>query len=347
MSHRSIFEYFTSQITVNTNQLLILVEYLIRHRDLFLDQSRTQTLFKTRPLVTSPLSRVFTRAVDVSDEDCFSLVYVPTGTKSVPEVLTTRFLTMDISQMGMVSNAIAAAVKPIPELHEKIILNITQMIRSSGGFSDISGFQNTVVRDLLSRSYAKSLRTTWLTPNLSQFVSKVYSMSLGSAVAQRYNLDFHTQSMLGSLFAYFFLSQMTDAATAEQILKSKSKYFHLPDADSLDQIFGLIEDTLQTRELNSLDDVLAVIAKLGVERVKINRSILMSQLKQLGPDTYTSSLALEYPPYFIYLMLLALSGSKIGLSFRMKQMNLLKEASSFTDDLLFAPDLFEALTMKV
>lgn len=334
MSRMSIYDCFPTRQTINDRQLGLLSEFFVTHRDLILDHDHANALFKSRPLTTSSLSKIFSRAIEMGDESLFSVLVIPSGQVSVPEALTMRHVPFDTDQMASVMPSLRAVFQPISALNNKIVLNATQMVRASGGFSDIAGFQNTFVRDLLSRSYFADRKTTWLTPVITQFVSKVYSMSLGSEVAKTYNLDYHTQSMISVLFAFFFLSAMSDADVAAWTIKTRYKYFYLPSVSDIEQILSLVEETLGYRDLKNIDDIFTVIEKFDVARLKLDRKVLMTRMKALGPDIYTTLIAMEYPPYFLYLILLVLSGAKIGLSFRMKTQNLMKDAASLTEDLI-------------
>lgn len=336
MSRPSLFSYLSAAASVNPKQLTILVEYLIRNTDVFLDTSEMNALFRSKSVVTTPISRIYQRLIETNEQGIFSPIRFRSGVHTINEVAASRHLTLDMLQaIEVVTPATAGAISVQPNLNKKIILNITQFTKASGDVSDTLGLQSVIVRDLLSRSFFTDTRTTWMTPNLTHFVCKVYSMTLGSSVASWYNLDYKTQTILNTLFAFFFLSAMSDDVSAANTLKTKYRYFGLPDsAEDLDQIFALIAMTLQKPTLDSLDDVCTVIDALGVERIRINRQILNTRLKSLGPDILTTAIALEYPPYFTYLILLVLSGSKIGLSYRLKSFNLMKEASVFVSDLI-------------
>lgn len=342
MSRTSVFDYITSRSTVNHQQLMTLVEFLVRNQDVILDSGDTLNIFKARPLVASPISKLFQNVESAGLSNLFTIVQIPTK-RTYPEVVAMRHLPFDMAQVVMSNPLTKTLLQTAPTLNNKIVINATQMMRATGGLADISGFQSTVVRDLLSRNFAKSGRPTWLTPNLTQFVSKVYSMSLGSAVAQWFRLTFNDQNTLTALFAFFILGAMTTPQNAEGVLKSKGKFFRISGTQEIEQLIDHVEHTLGKRSLDSLEDVFEVINSLGVERLKLDRAFFMSRLRSLGPDTYTTCLALEYPPYFVFLILLALGGAKIGLSYRMKEQGLIRdpEALRFAESLISSTDLFD------
>ncbi len=335
MSRNSIYDYFSAKMTVNSKQAAALAEYLIRHRDMIMDPLTTQSFFKARSLVTTPISKIFTRAVAVGDVNRFSLLSRGRDQTAVPELLTMRHLPFDLMQMASVNPSIADATRALPELNDKIVVNTAQMMRQSGEISDVPGFYNVVVRDLLSRSFFDSrTRSTWLNPSLTQFVCKIYSMSLGSSIAVWYGLDHKTQGFVTALFAYFYLGQMTSPEAAQTILTSQWKAYLLPEPRELTALFATIKDVCGKQSLDSLNDVFTAIDALHVERLRLDWNILLRRMQAMGPDVHTSGLALEYPPYFIYLILLVLSGSKIGLGYKIKSNSMMKDGTRFVDDLV-------------
>ena len=52
---------------------------------------------------------------------------------------------------------------------------------------------------------------------------------------------------------------------------------------------------------------------------------------------------MEYPPYFAYLILLALSGRKNGLNAFLKNVGLVKEGPAFVDEFTRSPIFLNSL----
>lgn len=330
MSRTSIFELPSVKRLIGQQQLSVLAKYLVQNRDYVIPTAENNRYFHEKPIVTTPISHVFSRfAEDGNIADLFSLINVPTGAiEGVPEVLTFTGVTIDTRQIDAVAPHVAAALKSQQNVNGRIILNTTQMVRANGTFSDITGFQNTVVRDILCRSFYSNKRPTWLTPSLSQFVCKVYSMSLATSVAQWYDLDYRTQCALLVLFAHFYLAKMCPADVATGSLVGKYRYFGIPDAGIAENTIGLISATLNKPQMDTLEDLFAVVAQLGVSRIRLDRNILRTRVK-FFTDKMMQTIALEYPPYFAYIILLAVSGVKTGLYFKMKDFKLLQPGTEF------------------
>lgn len=327
----SIFEYFTTRITIPKQALPDLVEFLIRHQTLVQSPSVSKTLFSAKPLMTTPLTQIAAQAMSLNLDQLFAAVVVPPKTVAVPEVLTFRHMSFDMTQLPP---ALAGALQALPALCNKIVVNLTPYLKTTGQFSDLTGFQNMVVRDLLVRSFSQDDSATWLTPRLALFVAKIYSMSLGGAIAEWFQLDLRQRGIVSTVLAFYMLQQMSSAPSAMTYLRTQRKYLYLPEAQDLEQIFGLIEEVVGAASLTTLDEVYAVINAIGVARMVVNRRLVITKTQKWGPDLPTTSLALEYPPYFLYLILLAVSGVKIGLSFRMRSMQMMRDGDDFANDLL-------------
>ncbi len=336
----SVFDYFTSKATLPTRALVELTNFFLTHQNLIQPTVVSKAFLATRPMVTTPLTQIATHASELGKDNLFALMLVPAKTVAVPEIFTFRHIPFDIKQFPP---DLAAVFKLIPTLNDKIVLNTTPFLKASGQFSDLTGFQNIVVRDLLTRSFATSSTGTWLTPRLALYVAKIYSMSLGSAIAEWFQLDIRQRGIISTLFAFYFLQQMSSAKLAETYIRTQRKYLYLPETQDIEQILGLIIETIGELSLVTLDQTYQVINAIGIQRMEVNRRSVLSRVQKLGPDIYTTALSLEHPAYFIYLILLCVSGVKIGLNFRLKKMNNPREGLEFADELrqcsTFLPNL--------
>lgn len=333
MEHISVFDLLGVRTRLTHNELDTFLDYVLKNREYLIPSHETSAIFKIRTLVATPTTIIFQRAVELGLDKLFGLFIIPPGVKDYPESITTRHITMDTVQMTGASRALLQTCALVPQMDQKILLNITQMLKRTGGFSDITGFHNAVVRDLLSRSYYTDNRATWLTPSLLKFVARVYSMSMGTAVSQWFSLDLAVQELVTTYFALFYLNLMSNAHIAKDIATSSWKELRIASGTDLVQIYAHIEETLGKPSLDSLEDVCTMIDSLGIGRVIINRKVLISRLR-LTTDIQLMSLAMDYPPYFVYLILQAASGiSKMGLGELLKKKNLMKPAVEFAGEL--------------
>lgn len=343
MTRESYYQCTQVRLTTNETYLSSLLDFLVRNQSLIANPTEVASRFKPRGITQpTPISRLYGAAVDLGLDRLFALANVGSSKVNVPLLFQRTHLTIDILQMGALSHSLPKIVEMVPSLKDKIVLNVTQFTRNDWEFTNFQGFQDLVVRDLLSRSFYQDKRPVWLTPNIIQFVCKVYTMSLATSVARWYHLDYTTQQAIAAIFAYYFLNQMSNPVTAKALIKSRWKPMGLPDPMVIDQIIDLAE-TMYGGPPLELEEVFAMVQKVAPARAVLTRSSFITGLQSLGPDYYTTSIGLQYPPYFLFLILLALSGRKNSLSILLKDTGLIKDSFAVVDELVTSPLFLKAL----
>lgn len=333
-SRISIFDTFTARRTITRAQLGELVNFLIFNRNCKLGGNDVRTLLATKPLTNTVVGNLFNRTIELQKTSLFSFIKIPKMNASFPEVITYTHVTPDLKQLDVPTEQhLYEAISQVPEFANTICFNVTTMLRGSGEPIDLLGFQSIVIRDLLSRSYFDNQTTMWLTPSLIRYLCRFYNMSLSASIGSVYNLTFQEQQVVATIVSLFFLQKVSDTSTAEAFIKSTK--LGLGSQQEISDIISALKDALGADYANmDLDGVCLGIRALGTSRLSsINRLFLYTRLKGIGPDTFTSTMALEYPPYWAYLVLLTLSGRKMGLLSTFKKNDLQKEAGSFADDI--------------
>ena len=344
-SRVSIFDTLTARTTINKVQLRELVSFLLLNRVYKMNAGDVKAMVSAKPLAITPISSLFSRAIDeFHRETLFSFLRIPPTTVAAPEVVTYSHVTFDLKQFNTPDNAaLYATLGTVPEFQNTIVSNVTPLLRRSGELTDTLAFQSLVVRDLLSRSYFNNTSATWLTPSLLRYLCRFYNMSMASSVASAYNLTFQEQQAVAAVFSVYFMQMVSDTDTAESLVKTSKLNLGTPD-----QILGVIarlKDTLGERySAMTLDDVCVGINNLGIARLStVDRRFVFTRQRNIGPDVMTSGMAVEYPPYWCYLVLATLSGRKMGLTMTMKRNDLAREAPDFAKDLLFSQSFLPSL----
>jgi hypothetical protein len=329
---KSIFQTHPAQTTINELQLRELTEFLLRYRSV-INITDTRSIFNTRSLLDTSISRVYERFISMNKDKLFAFIKIPLETNA-PEVATYSHVTFDLKQLKPVNEKLYNAVSLVPEYYNKIILNLTTFLKKNNELNNVTTFQSLLVRDLLSRSFYMS-NDAWVSPSTLQYLCKTYSMSIAVAISSAYGLSFFEEQSISAIFGFYFLQQITTPELAEAILRNSARYLGLSNTE-LDSVFQRIKETLQERyRTMSFDDACHCVTQLGISRLEmINRRFLLTRLRSLGPDINTTAISLEYPPYWLWLILLAGSGQKIGLSFNLKRANLDKDINKITEDLL-------------
>jgi len=341
---RNIFDTLMVRTTVNQVLMQELTTFIAQNRTCRLGQGEVRTLLSGRSLAATVISSLFTRAVQLHKEELFGFVRIPTTTPA-PEIVTFNHVTFDLKQMVAVdeTGGVLRVISTVPEFVNKIFYNVTPMLRQSGELIDTGAFQSQMMRDLLVRSYYDTKSVVWLTPSLLRYLCRFYNMSMSATVGSVYNLTFPEQQTVATVFSLYFLQCVSNADSAEAMIKTAK--LGLGSPDQIQSVISLLKDVLAERyAMMSLDDVCLGITKLGIARLEtVNRRFLYTRQRSVGPDVMTSMLALEYPPYWCYLVLLVLSGRKMGLLSTFKRNDLTRDAQAFVDDLMKSQSFLPSL----
>ena len=343
-TNNSVFNTLTAKTTVNEAQLSELVKFIIKNRDIKLSPSDANELVTTKPLVSTPMNDIFARSVELNCDKLFSFVKIPQVVTSVPEVITYTHIPFDMKQLEPINKSLYDVIEGIPDFSNKIFSNITPYLKRTGELNDISSFQSLCVRDMLSRSYFINNKSIWLTPSIIRFLCRCYNMSMSIAIGGAFNLSYFEQQAIAVVFALYFFQQVTTLADAEAMIKSSSK-IGLPDTNTINDIINRIYGVVDSKKAMTIDDVCLCINNLGIPRLStVNRRLLHTRMQYIGPDLFTSTLAIEYIPAWAYIVLLAVSGRKIGLNNFLRSRNLIKDANEYAVDLCRSQAFLPSLT---
>lgn len=350
MSRQNIYENLSVSSVMPEALMVDMVDFLTKNTPYLLDDVKKKETFKTRFVGQNYISDIVHRLSVLGKEDLFALLRLPTKTASLREAVDMTFLPIDLLQYEDKYPKLEKSLKLFPMLKNKMVINITDITKNTGEFSDNSLFQYRLVRDLLSRSFYTSSGSAWLSPALVRYTAKVYSMTIAAGLARVFGLSPLVQNFIQTLFCAFYITKMTSPDIAPAFLKAQGKFMGLAESNDITQILSFTKDVLGHQTPLSLEDIFKVIDHYDHDQLKtngisrLNRPILSLRFASLYPESHFAVIALEYPPYFLFLMMLVLSNVRIGLAFPMKQMNLLKEGHEVLESLLKSPTLFNNLT---
>lgn len=331
MGRDNIYKTLSVSSIVSKNTIEDLIDFLIDSRSHIVPTQRKNELFKTRFVGNSLLSEMAHKLSVLGKEQEYSLIKLPAKTIALREVVDMSFIPFDILQMKELVSSSLTTLSLIPEINDKMIINITDITKSNGEFSDASQFHYRVIRDFFSRSYFMSQTSVWISPTFVRYIAKVYNMTISGQLARLYGLSPIIQTFIQTVFCLFFVNKMTSLDHAQTFTKVHAKYLGIKDSPDLVQIFAFVEDVLGKKAPENLIDVCKVIDAYGHDQLigpngsRLSIPVLNTRFASWFSDGHVSMIALEYPPYFAFLVLLVLSNIRIGLSFSMKNMNVIKE----------------------
>lgn len=319
-----------------------MLKYVVTNQGSVLSESDlTDLIGPVRTILKTPLSECFDRIINSGALQNFAAINVTKTDTSIPEILTMSNITIDLKHTPG-----GYAVNSIPKLRDKVLVDISNTLsynRSTGTYelNVVDNFQNLFVRGQLVASYHDN--DEWLSPASLIYILKSYTMTISTMIARKFSLSLPEQDKVCAILGLFFGQRMSPEGID---LTHPPIYYRLDwGLASTKADLAAVADELSDVTQNGLDLVTTceLISTRVSPRLKaFDVSAFMSLCANLGPDYLTSQLALEYPPYWVYILLQALSGNKIKLVFEMaRDRQLLNEGKSkFLHNLLMDNDLY-------
>lgn len=325
-------------------QMPRVVRYLVDNRNEVLSYDEVAQLASSiRSILKTPLSEVFDRIAASEALRNFAAIFARNSSSSLPEMLTTTSITIDSSQVNEVNT-----VRSMPELYKKIFVNLTPTLRfdKQRGMltvSAVDNFQTLFVRGHLVASYQDS--DGWLPPYIAEYAVKSYSMILSGMISKYYGLSLPETLKIMGVFAFYFCQMLSRDGDNSTLPPLFNRCTYIGNRGELLVMSEEICEFVQSinADINlSIDTVCTLIANFGPSRMaKFDYMGFKALCGGLGSELITSLIALEYPPYWIYLLVASLSGAKLPLIYKLNEHRLVNEGrTKFLQQLMSAEQLF-------
>lgn len=324
MARKTLFntEFATlSGLKDNYNRV---IKYLMDNRNCYVNSSLLRNVFQVTTMLPTPVNVIFDHLKNTDKLDIFAPIHLDKGV--IPEVLTTDDIVIDLTQLD------GHILKQYPEFFNKILINLSSILKISKvnqaySVSDINVMHAMYTRGALIASYQDS--DGWLNPTLNVFIVKTYSMIISRLLALQYNLTYFEQLNIAAVFALY----MCQALGAENDNLDNPSLFQrctfLSDKRSTLNDLAKAMSHLSSTGLN-IGKVCLLIKELGPPRMEtFNPQILYRTISSLGTSAISMSIALEYPPYWVYQLLLAVGNTKIKMLYELKNNKLFDDCKAF------------------
>ena len=324
-----------------SSQMPRVLKYTIENRVFLLSPLEVDRMVSSiRMILQSPLAQYFDRIIRTSSLRYFAALNITDKNSSIPELLTATNLSLDMRQALTQNSSMA-----LPEIRDKVLLNVTGYMKfnhTEGQYElkAIDLFQQMVVRGHLCMSYFD--HEEWLNPSLAEFAVRSYSMILSNIIARYYDLTLLEQMSIAGVFAFLYSGLLSDKGSPnDPPLFNKCTF--IGTRNDMENVKSLCQEHMENGDF-TLTKAAEAISQIGPERMrKFSVSEINILCGNLGPDSLSTMIAFEYPPYWIYFLLLALSGTKIPLIFQMNNQRLMQEGKSkFLTRLLADANLFDS-----
>ena len=305
--------------------------FLISYKDMvLLSELDIQALSKMRTFSNTVLNELAVLAGNEGKYSSVNFLNFNGFTSSIPEILTVNDITID----GM-------TVQGAPAFLQRAWVNLTPILGKKKTMSDpiyvtdIPRLQQLVIRALLSMSYNDSDR--WLDPRLSTFIIESYSMTIAGQLQIAFNLNFDEVKMVQTIFALFYAQRLSgkeeDLTRDWPILINRCGF--LGSQLELVEKLNMISDFCGDDKLLSIDRCISILSQNGPSRMaRFDSRGLYQMFSRSNAEAQSMVYALDYPPYWVYLVLKTLSNDKNPiLANTFKVTDLKKKAMLFGSDL--------------
>lgn len=298
-------------------------------------------LFKTQDrMLRTVVSALYDQASEEGVMDIFTLLNLD-HVRQIPSWFLISWLDLDVKELQTTDPQSYRILTTIPQYRDKILVDITPFYSSKRHtITDTSNYYSRVVRNLLTRSYHQFDRL-WLSPQLIYLLTKFYAMVLSSKIARVYSLNFQEQHLVATILAVYFTNHCSDIPDTINPIMGKMEF--LTRAVETKPVFEYIKEKYDVKSFD-LTAVVDTIVELGPSRInKFNLSTFRSMNASLTSNQLISLISLEYPPYWAYLIISALSGDKSNIYHTLKSLNLRRESTEFQSEIVKTKSFIRSL----
>lgn len=328
-------------------QLKAIINYLVANRSVIADRESLTSVFSVRTLQVSPMSELFAKCVVGRYLDIFSTIADPSAVMShaFPEALTMPSIVIDLAQAEN-----AYTLSSIKELYRKVIMNITHLIKKDKrtgdlGTSALHELHSMYVKALLVRSYFDSGTGPWLSPIMQSFIARTYSLFIATTIARQTNLNFAELNDVAAVFALYMFQMLAGTEGDISCPPGYANINYLGTRADLIYTADKCKEYTKTSGILDLETCCQILSDTGPGRLKnYNLALFLRQCQILGSynDSVSTLMAFDYPPYWVWLILLTVSGGQMrAMNTQLQQYSLKTAAMKFANDLLIYQGLIE------
>ena len=314
-------------------QIPEIVRFLVKNQNISqLKQEQLAYLRAIKSHTGTPIYDIYTRIL--SDPIQWAQ-FLFLNLKDIGDNMPTALLSPDLS-----INAFESDID-MPEDYRKCWINITPTLGRSKTpgeivVSNIPELQSIVVRAFLCMTYFEN--ENWLNQNLLSFIVESYTIATSAALSQAYNLDIAELVTVRTYIAYAYSLLCSPAKIQYDGGFEYSPILHrCTFLGSLPDILGRISEVSSAIEgQTTIKLITAMLKASNMDKFKnIDTRTLYVLFTRGNSETGVAEIAVEYPPYWVYLLLRLESGYKnFAMKNAFKSTNLKRRLEEFVDGLV-------------
>jgi len=311
MQKKSIFETLMSLTYDFEGLAKTAYLWLVKNKSLLdVPQEKYVSIVKAiNPMVKTPIAEMFTNIKDSGDlNNIFFISTIMNRKTSLPEMLTIT----DVAVYGKHLSGIKD--KELKKAWVTLSPYLAPPKQSRYEAIAVSGSEEimaSVVRSMLCMAYADN--KSWASPKIMAFLAEFYGWMMTYSIDRRYKLDIQDGVVVRYAFAYYYASKMSndvDDNGAPVLLHKLDKTFFRGMSTSLDTM-GSNMAAITQGEPVTIEHVVTFIQSFGPSRLsELNAGLLYRLQSVASHSSMGSMIAVDYPPYLAYLILITQSGSK-------------------------------------
>ena len=328
------------------NEIPNLTKYLINNRNsIVIPNDKLTILFKNIPYMShSPITDFYNI---IKQDDFESFCFISTIDKSaVPDILLYKHFNIDFNFFNSIIPNKIQNIQYLSEFKNKIIINLLEYLDvKQTKILDVSGFYKILTRTLCARSY-DTFEDIWINRDFIDFLTKTYSLIIGSNIARIFNFSIQEQSTLNIVLAYYFINKciISDHKIKINFISNLS---YLGNKIKILDTLNTIDDILNKKPFTEISSLIFVLKELSPNSLnKLNLSSFMTLVRTFNYNNLISIISIDYPGYWLYNLFCSVSGDRNNIFFIAKKINLLKEIIIFINNLLYNSIFIKSLQPK-
>ena len=302
-----------------------------------------------KPTVSTPLVEIYNKAASLGKLNNF-VMFDTTGLSDIPTVLTLEDIVLDGKYLA----------KSMPPAYQKVWVNLTPILTRRDAYNrnlqiaNVTRFANLIAKGLLCMSYNDSV--IWLTPAMSVSVIEAYSALFAMHLKGLFNLNnLEEYNFVRTMFAAYIAQQLDDPVyIKEDVPPLLNRCNFLYEGGSMRELHDRFEQVAETRKKISpsgefnIEVICELIRKHGPRRMqKLNSRMLYVLMSRSPMDSQNMMFAMDYPPYFVYLLLNNVRGGKNPLFMNLLKFagtNMKKSMARFADEIVSNKFIIERIS---
>jgi hypothetical protein len=294
------------------------VSFLARNKHLIVSEQDIQRMLSVRNYSETAMRKAAEGIINAGKIKHFC--FISTHREAdVPETLSTPYLLIDTMQSAKVSDMCSH----IPELRNKIIINVTPFTKIVDGsvvLKDVVAFHAALVRaHTILQDYDSGLPES-----LNNFIVRSYTIVAASLISRKQSLDLNDIEKLRACIALYYSQRVSDSPESIPSIFDSQKWL-----GNTMMLKDMLINTELVKPRMDLENLGELISSLIVKCRHFDDQVYVRTVSNITTDPITSNICHDYPPFWIYQILLSISNYSTSLTYHFKNDNLYADALKF------------------